>query len=98
MYICFTRLRETLAIVLSEQQQRKRKRQRQRQQAMGYGQQANCLYTNEPDIMMITEVIPKAQQNSISYPQLSIKGYDTYVSFNPSEVNLGASGIRGVAI
>ena len=54
--------------------------------------------SNEPDIMMITEVIPKAQQNSISYPQLSIKGYDTYVNFNPDEENLGSSGIRGVAI
>ena len=48
--------------------------------------------------MMITEVIPKAQQNSISYPQLSIKGYDTYVNFNPDEENLGSSGIRGVVI
>ena len=54
--------------------------------------------SNEPDIMMITEVIPKARQNSISYPHLSIKGYDTYVNFNPDEENLGASGIRGVAI
>ena len=54
--------------------------------------------SNELDIMMITEVIPKAQQNSISYPQLSIKGYDTYVNVNPDEENLGASGIRGVAI
>ena len=62
----------------------------------------NCLYmfiaSNEPDIMMIIEVIPKAQQNSISYPQLSIKGYDIYVNFNPDEENLGASGIRRVAI
>ena len=33
--------------------------------------------SNEPGIMMVTEVIPKEQQNSVPYSQLSIKGYDT---------------------
>ena len=53
---------------------------------------------NEPDIIMITEVIPKAQLNPIEAPLLEIGGYATHINCDPSEANLGASGIRGVAI
>ena len=53
---------------------------------------------NEPDIIMITEVIPKAQLNPIEASLLEIDGYATHTNFDPSEANLGASGIRGVAI
>ena len=53
---------------------------------------------NEPNIMIITEVIPKAQINPIEAPLLEIEGCDHYLNFEISNMNLGASGIRGVAI
>ena len=53
---------------------------------------------NEPNIMIITEVIPKAEINPIEAPLLEIEGYDHYLNFEISNMNLGASGVRGVAI
>ena len=47
---------------------------------------------------MISEVIPKAQMNPIEEQTLDIAGYELYVNFKKSDRNLGASGIRGVAI
>ena len=52
----------------------------------------------EPDIMMFTEVIPKAQKNPIHETQVEINGYHLYKNFNFTDINLGASGIRGIAI
>ena len=52
---------------------------------------------DEPDIMLFTEVIPKCQ-NPISKTQMKIKCYEIYKNFEYSDTNLGASGIRGVAI
>ena len=49
-----------------------------------------------PDVLMITEVIPKKQENPIYL--LDIEGYLCILNFDPGEPNLGASGIRGVAI
>ena len=54
--------------------------------------------SDEPDIMMFTEVIPKAQINPILETQISIKGYEIFTNFNYTDTNLGSSGIRGVAI
>ena len=54
--------------------------------------------SDDPDIMLFTEVIPKAQKNPISETQMIIKGYEIYKNFEYSDTNLGASGIRGVAI
>ena len=53
---------------------------------------------NEPDVMMITEVIPKNQINPISNYLLQIDGYKMLLNFDPNLENLGASGKRGVAI
>ena len=53
---------------------------------------------DEPDIIIITEVIPKAQANPIDAPLLEIDGYKPHVNFDISKTNLGAFGIRGVAI
>ena len=53
---------------------------------------------DEPDVMMITEVIPKAQKNPIFEIQLDIEGYELYKNFNNDDLDLGASGIRGVVI
>ena len=51
-----------------------------------------------PDIMLFTEVIPKAQKNPIHETQVEIDGYQLFKNFNYTDTNLGASGIRGVAI
>ena len=48
--------------------------------------------------MMITEVIPKGQINPIKQTLLDVEGYKCTTNFDPDECNLGASGIRGVAI
>ena len=53
---------------------------------------------DEPDIIMITEMIPKVQINLILKPLLDIPGYNMYANFDNEEARLGASGIRGVAI
>ena len=52
----------------------------------------------EPDLILVTEVIPKAQRNPIAPAQLSIPGYNVFTSFNPSFPNLGPSGTRGICI
>ena len=52
----------------------------------------------EPDIILITEVIPKSQRNPISPSLLHVEGYNPYFNFNPNDENLGESGIRGVVI
>ena len=53
---------------------------------------------NEPSIIMITEIIPKAQVHPIEAPSLKIHGYNVHLNFEIADSNLGASGIRGVAI
>ena len=53
---------------------------------------------NKPDIMMISEVIPKAQTFPLPLALLSIPGYKLYVNFDPTQANLGRSGCRGVCI
>ena len=53
---------------------------------------------NEPDIIMLTEVIPKAQRSPIASVLLSIPNYCLFTSFNPESENLGSSGERGISI
>ena len=53
---------------------------------------------DEPDIILISEVIPKSQSNPISPALLHIEGYKPSFNFEPNTPELGASGIRGVAI
>ena len=50
------------------------------------------------DVIMITEVIPKAQKNAIPKCVLNIEGYNLFLNFDCTQENLGESGIRGVAI
>ena len=54
--------------------------------------------SNEPDLMVFTEVIPKGQKHPIPESHMGIKGYDLFKNFEHTDINLGASGIRGVAI
>ena len=51
-----------------------------------------------PDLIIVTEVIPKAQKHPIHEPLLNITGFEKFTNFNFTEENLGASGKRGVAI
>ena len=51
-----------------------------------------------PDVILITEVIPKNQVNPITHSLIDIDGYNCFTNFNPDDSNLGASGIRGVLI
>ena len=51
-----------------------------------------------PDIMIITEVIPKAQKHAIPEALLNVDGFEKFTNFSFTEENLGASGRRGVAI
>ena len=53
---------------------------------------------DRPDIILITEVIPKKQTNPITQALLDIDDYKCSLNFEPDDANLGASGIRGVAI
>ena len=52
----------------------------------------------EPDVVLITEVIPKAQLQPIESARLMLPGYQMYVNFDPSNSNLGPSGLRGICI
>ena len=51
-----------------------------------------------PDVILITEVIPKKQVNPITHALLDIDDYKCLLNINPEDPNLGSSGIRGVAI
>ena len=53
---------------------------------------------DEPDVIMITEIIPKGQSNPISPALLHVEGYKASFNFEPNTADLGQSGIRGVAI
>ena len=51
-----------------------------------------------PDLMLFTEVIPKAQKNPIHEPLMKISGFNLYTNFKFTDSDLGTSGVRGVAI
>ena len=53
---------------------------------------------DEPDVIMITEVIPKCQVNPINRVLLQMEGYNSHLNFNPEDTNLGTSGMRGIII
>ena len=53
---------------------------------------------DKPDIIFISEVIPKNQINPITQALLEIDDYKCLLNFDPELANLGSSGIRGVAI
>ena len=53
---------------------------------------------NEPDVILLCEVIPKAQVLPISVALLSIPGFEMYSNFDPGIANLGRGGGRGICI
>ena len=56
------------------------------------------LADDPPDVIIITEVIPKAQILPITRNALTIKGYEAHMNFDPELPNLGAIHKRGVLI
>ena len=53
---------------------------------------------DEPDIIIINEVISKDQVHPIPSALLSIAGYNSYTNFNSHKANLGSSGIRAICV
>ena len=51
-----------------------------------------------PHIIIITEVLPKCPNITVSSSQLAISGYSMFLNFDPDAVSSYASGICGVAI
>ena len=52
----------------------------------------------KPDLVLLTEVIPKAQILLIGLPNISIPGFLLFTNFDPDLPHLGKSGYRGLAI
>ena len=52
---------------------------------------------SEPDIIMITEVLPKIHCNSISAARLALSGYQAFFNFDPNNPS-STDHLRGVAI
>lgn len=53
---------------------------------------------NEPDIILITEVLPKAHSYSLTTAELSLHGYTIFTNFELDSSSNMITGIRGVAI
>ena len=53
---------------------------------------------NEPDIILLNEVIPKAQVMPLSLSLITIPRYSLFSNFDPSTPNLGSAGKRGIII
>ena len=51
-----------------------------------------------PDIIFLTECIPKAQRLPVSPALLDVPGFSLYTNFSLSRYNLGATGIRGICV
>ena len=59
-----------------------------------------CMFVahRKPDIILVTEVIAKAQVNPIAPALLAIHDYTLHTNFDLSQRNLGSSGVRGIAV
>ena len=53
---------------------------------------------NEPDIILITETIPKAQLLPLPEARIAIPGFTPHYNFTPSLPDLGSSGVRGISV
>jgi len=53
---------------------------------------------DQPDIILITEVIPKAQSSPITLARLTLPNYSCYLNFDPEINNLGSAGLCGICI
>ena len=53
---------------------------------------------NAPHIILITEVLLKCPNTSVSRSQLALSGYSMFLNCDPDAASSYTSGIRGVAI
>ena len=53
---------------------------------------------DQPDVIFITECIPKAQLLPISLALLDLPGYNLMINFDANEPHLGSKGIRGICV
>ena len=53
---------------------------------------------DKPDLILLTEVIPKAQTLPIGVSRIFIPGYHLFTNFDANLPDLGKSGCRGIAI
>ena len=52
----------------------------------------------EPDVIIITEVIPKAQEQELPKVRMRLDGYTEFFNFEPEKAMLGKTGKRGIVI
>ena len=58
-----------------------------------------CMISDDlPDLIFITECIPKAQVSPIDLALLDLPCYNLYTSFDAGEYGLGAKGARGICV
>ncbi|XP_019622026.1 PREDICTED: uncharacterized protein LOC109468213 [Branchiostoma belcheri] len=57
-----------------------------------------AITTEEPDVIILTEAIPKAQRLPLGAARITIPGFTAHTNFNPDQENLGALGKRGIVI
>ncbi|KAI8501334.1 hypothetical protein Bbelb_206050 [Branchiostoma belcheri] len=55
-----------------------------------------AITTEEPDVIILTEAIPKALP--LGAARITIPGFTAHTNFNPDQKNLGALGQRGIVI
>ena len=54
---------------------------------------------SEPDVVVLTECIPKAQMRELTHSCFTVGEYYTpYLNFDPNQAGLGVSGRRGIVI
>ena len=53
---------------------------------------------NTPDIIVISEMLPKAPQAVINLSLITLPGYHNYLNFDPDNYNPTLTNIRGVGI
>ena len=53
---------------------------------------------NTPDIIVISEMLPKASQAVINLSLITLPGYHNYLNFDPDNYNPTLTNIRGVGI
>ena len=61
-------------------------------------EQKVMIMNREPDIIVITEVIPKAQEHPIVRPRLKLPGYNEFLNFDPYTLVPRQCGKRGIII
>jgi len=54
--------------------------------------------SHPPDIVIITEILPKSPNSTITSPLVAFPGYSLYVNFDPDNYAPVTSQIRGVGI